>query len=177
MNKAIKRISLVALLAAFVLTSSAATAATTFKIAYVDLQEALLSIKEGKKVKKKLEGIAKKKKKELEKEQEAIKDLKTELEKQAALMKEEERRKKLVEFQTRVEEFQAAYLESQQDLAKKEQEMTRPIFNKMLSIVEEMAQEMGYDMIMEKGAVLYATSNSNLTDELIKRYNAKHKGK
>jgi outer membrane protein len=167
-------ISLAAILLALIVGASSALA--EFKLAYVDLQEALLSINEGKDVKSKLEKMATTKKKELETTQTELQTLKEELEKQGPMMKEDVRRKKLTEFQEKVATFQENLMNSQKELAAKEQEMTRPLLQKMISIVEEMAKELGYDMILEKGGVVYALSNVNLTDELIKRYNTKHKG-
>ena len=89
-------------------------------------------------------------------------------------MKDEVRRKKLLSFQERVEKFQQAYMESQKELASKEQELTAPILRKMMQISEEIAKDLGYDMILRREVMVYGQSNMDLTDELIKRYNKKH---
>lgn len=143
------------------------------KIGVVDFQEALQSVNDGKEVKRKLESLAKKKKEELENQQKELQTLKDELEKQAPLMKDDVKRKKAMEFQEKLATFQEAYLASQKELAAKESELGKPIIAKMVKIAEEIAKERGYDLILEKGGVVYAQSDMNLTDELIKRYNTK----
>jgi outer membrane protein len=160
---------------ALLLTSGAAFA--DFKVAYVDLQEAIGTVNEGKSIKKKLERAYEKKKKELEAAQDELVTLREELEKQGPMMKEDVRRKKLTDFQEKVAKFQEAYLGSQKELAGQEQELTKPMLQKMVKIIEEMAKDLGYDLVVERGAILYAQSNMDLTDELVKRYNTKHTSK
>ena len=45
----------------------------------------------------------------------------------------------------------------------------------MGKIIEQIAKEKNYDLVLERteSAVLYARENMDLTDELIKRYNGK----
>lgn len=167
----IKKTILVMFVLALLLPGSSVLAQP--KIAVVDFQEALQSVNDGKEVKRKLESLAKKKKEELENQQKDLQTLKDELEKQAPLMKDDVKRKKAMEFQEKLAVFQEAYLASQKELAAKESELGKPIIAKMVKIAEEIAKERGYDLILEKGGVVYAQSDMNLTDELIKRYNTK----
>jgi outer membrane protein len=142
------------------------------KIGYVDVQRAVMSVEEGKSVKKKLETFAKKKKEELEKAQDDLKTRKEELEKQASLMPDDLKRKKVTEFQQKVAEFQEAYLKSEKELATKQAELSKPILEKLEKIINALAKEQNYDVIVEKSAVLFAKNNFDLTDEIIGRYNS-----
>lgn len=149
-----------------------ATALAEQKIGYVDVQRAVMSVEDGKAVKKKLESFAKKKKDELEKAQNDLKTMKEELEKQASLLKDDVKRKKALEFQQKVAEFQESYLKSEKELASKQAELSKPILEKLEKIINAVAKEQNYDLILEKAAVLFAKGNLDLTDEIIGRYNA-----
>ena len=142
------------------------------KIGYVDVQRAVMSVEDGKAVKKKLESFAKKKKTELEKAQDELKAMKEDLEKQASLLKDDVKRKKALEFQQKVAEFQESYLKSEKELSSKQAELSKPILEKLEKIINAVAKEQNYDLIIEKAAVLFAKGNLDLTDEIIGRYNA-----
>ena len=150
----------------------ASTARAEVKVGYVDVQRAVMSVEDGKSVKKKLESFAKKKKTELEKAQDDLKKLKEELEKQAALLKDDVKRKKAMEFQQKVAEFQESYLQSEKELQTKQAELSKPILEKLEKIIAGIAKEQNYDLIVEKSAVLFAKSNFDLTDEVVGRYNS-----
>lgn len=150
---------------------SAPAAAQSPKIGYVDLQRALNEVDEGKKAKKRLEKEFEKKQSMLDKKQKEVKELKEQLD-SGMMLSEDAKRKKAVELQKQMAELQQLYMKMQRDLAKKEAEATQKIFKKMGAIVEKMAKEKGYDLILEKteSSILYAEDGMDLTDELIDRY-------
>ncbi|MGM0555035.1 MAG: OmpH family outer membrane protein [Myxococcota bacterium] len=150
---------------------SAPAEAQDAKIGYVDLQRALNEVDEGKKAKKRLEKEFEQKQSKLDKKQKQVKELKEQLD-SSMMLSEEAKQKKAVELQKQLAELQQLYMKMQRDLAKKEAEATQKIFKKMGAIVEDIAQEKDYDLILEKteSSVLYANDGMDLTDELIKRY-------
>ena len=153
----------------------AAPAWAQSKIAYVDLQRALLEVEDGKKAKAKLKKDFDKKQAELDRKQANVKKMKDDLEAGAMMMTEEAKRAKAMELQKQMYELQQLYLQLQGDLSQKEAEATRKIFDRMGAIIEKIGKEKGYDLILEKteSSVLYAKSGMDITSELIKRYNAK----
>lgn len=153
--------------------STSAFAQTT-KIAYVDLQRALLEVEDGKKAKARLKKEFDQKQKQLDQKQEAVKKMKEDLEAQAMMLSEDAKRQKAMELQKQMYELQQLYLELQGDLSKKEAEATKKIFDRMGKIIEDIGKEQKYDMILEKSesSVLYARDGMDITAELIKRYNA-----
>ena len=64
------------------------------------------------------------------------------------------------------------------NLQKRERELTKPLIDELRAIIEGMGKEKGYQLILEKneGAVLYAQSGSDLTEQVIEKFNAQHKG-
>ena len=144
------------------------------KVGYVDLQKALNEVSEGKKAKKKLKADFDKKQKALNAQQEELKKLKTDLEQNGMMLSDEAKRTKAMEFQKKMYELQQSYTTMQGELAQAEAKATKKIFDKMGVIINDIAKEKGYDLVLERteSAILFAKDDMDLTGELIKRYNA-----
>ncbi len=175
MNTFFKKFALTISTLLLVTTFASSAWAQSVKIAYVDLQRALLEVEDGKKAKNRLKKEFDQKQKQLDKKQEAVKKMKEDLEQQAMMLSEEAKRAKAMELQKQMYELQQLYLELQGDLSKKEAEATKEIFERMGKIIEKLGKEKGYDMILERteSSVLYAKPGLEITDEVIKRYNQK----
>lgn len=154
------------------LSASAAFAQT--KIAYVDLQRALLEVEDGKNAKAKLKKEFDAKQKELDKKQQQVVEMKETLESSAQMMTEQARQQKAMELQKKMYELQQLYMKLQGELSQKEAKATQKIFERMGSIIEKIGKEKSYDLILEKteSSVLYAPKAMDITNEVIKRYNA-----
>ena len=150
---------------------SSTAAAEDLKIGYVDLHEALNEIPEGKEAKKRLRQDYKAKQEKLNQKQKEVKKLKEELQSQSMALSDEAKRKKQKQLQKKMQELQQTYMELQRDLSKKEAKETKDIFEKMRSIVKEIAEEKNYDLVLEKSksSVLYGKEKMDLTGELIER--------
>ena len=57
------------------------------------------------------------------------------------------------------------------ELQQKQNELTKPIFRKTMSIIRRMATQEGFDMIVDKQAVPYVRSDLEVTDKIITLYN------
>jgi outer membrane protein len=111
---------------------------------------------------------------QLDQKQNQVVKLKEELESQGMMLSEAARREKGMQFQQAMGELQQLYMTLQQELAQKEAEATKRIFDKMRTIIAEIGKEQSYTMVLERteSAVLYDRDGLDLTDELIKRFNA-----
>ncbi len=165
-----------ALAVAAVLCPAVASAAD-LKIGYVDLQKALSEVEEGKAAKAVLKKDFDEKQKELDRKQEELKRMRADLDKQSVVMSDQARREKEEEFQRKAMETQGRFLELQKDLSGREREMTRGIFERMSVIIREIAEAEGFTMIFEKtdSGLLYAPPALDISNELIRKYNARHK--
>lgn len=152
---------------------------TGLRVAYVDLQKALQSVDAGKTAKSNLEKEVNAKRAELEKMQANLQKEAESFEKKAAIMNEATKMKTQGELQKKIADFQKSAAESQMDLQKKERELTKPLIDELRSIIEGIGKEKSYQLILEKneGAVLYAEAGSDLTEQVIERFNARRKGK
>jgi outer membrane protein len=159
--------------------SHAADATGAFKIAYVDVQEALSTVEAGKQAKSQLDKEMTAKRASLEKQQAALQKETEDFDKKVAVMNEAARGAKQAELQKKIAEFQKAFQESQMDLQKRERELTTPIIEELKVIIEGIGKAQSFQLVLEKsgGAVLYAQNGADLTKEVIEAFNARRKGK
>lgn len=168
--------TLVPVLAAlFSLTVGMATAVAQVKIGVVDLQLAISSTKDGKAAKETLEEMTKKKQKELDDKVESIKKMEENIQKQLPLLSEQGKKDMLEKYRKEMQELQQLYIDNQTALARKKAELLEPILKKMGQVIQDIALSDGYTVILDKGdvTVLYNAPAIDLTNEVIKKYNAK----
>lgn len=144
------------------------------KLGYVDLQRALNETEDGRKAKASLKKVFDQKQKELDEQQEDLKKAIEDLNKKRTLLPADKVREKEAELQERMQKVQQIYVRHQQDLAGKEQEATAKIFERMSRIIGKIATTENFTMVLDKNqsAVLFAKPHLDLTNELIRRYNA-----
>jgi len=151
-----------------------ATARAEQKIGYVDLQRALNEVDEGKAAKALLKKDFDEKQKQLDVKKNEFEKLQADFEKQAVVMSEQARKDKGQDLDRRARELQALFVNLQKDLSERERETTRGIFDKMSAIVREIAEADGFTIVLEKGSgIVYAPPSLELTNELIRKYNAR----
>lgn len=158
----------------FLLLFFAGAAQAEVKIAFVDLQRALLEVEEGKKAKATLEKMKTERQAELDKKQEELRALQKNFEAQKAFMKDDVRQAKEKEFREKLGQLQMTFAQLQKELAQEEAKLTKSIFERMARILAKMGEAEGFTMIFEKteSSILWAPRHLDLTNDLIRRYNA-----
>ena len=146
--------------------------AAEVKIGYIDLQKAIQETSAGKKARKELEKEYNAKKDELQKKDASIKKMQEDLEKKKSVLTDEVRQQKAAELQQEIMKFQQFYQQTQMGMQKKEQELTKPVLEKLQGIVEKVAKDGGYTVILEKSeqSVLWAKKDIDLTDTVVKAF-------
>jgi outer membrane protein len=160
------------LLAAVLVLASSTAFAEEMKLGFVDMQRALNETEDGRKAKADLKKVFDQKQKELDEQQTAIKKDIDDLEKKRTLLPADKVREKEAELQSRMQKVQQTYLRHQQDLSTKEQAATGKIFERMNRIIAKIAVSENMTMIFDKAALVFAKPHLDLTNELIRRYNA-----
>lgn len=157
---------------------SLGASASEVKLGTVDMQKAIQNVEAGKKAKSTLEKEITSKKKEIDTEQAAVEKMFNEFKKQSLVMNEEARAKKEGEIRERGAKLQEAKYKAQQDLQRREQELTEPIVTKIRALITEVAKQKGYQMVLEKNenTVLYSQEKDDLTSEIITAFNKQNKG-
>jgi outer membrane protein len=153
----------------------APAAAAEPKLAYVDLQRALNEVEEGKVAKANLKREFDQKQKMLDEKKAEFDKLRGELEKQAVVMSEEARKERQADLERKGMELQGLFVQLQKELSEREREATRGIFDRMHAIVREIADAEGVAMVVQSAALVFAQPSLDITNELVRKYNAKHK--
>jgi len=151
--------------------------AAELKVAYVDIQRAVNESNAGKEAKKaitkdveKFQHIAADKQKELQ-------TLKESLDKQALMLTPDARANKEKEYQNKLREFQRWGEDTQNEVNQKRMEMERNISVALIKVIQKIGADEGYTVILEKNEsiVLYASKTIDITDRVIKAYDAQKK--
>ncbi len=166
---------IVALLAASLLATPALAA--DVKIGYVDLQKALNTSEAGKAAKDRITKKVKEYEGTIDSRQKELKKLKDDLEKQGMLLSEEARGAKERDYQQKVKEFQRFTKDIQEELQQKDADFTKQILEELFKVIKEVGEKEGYTLILEQSesSILYADEKVNLTDKVIKSFDAKKK--
>ena len=144
------------------------------KVGYVDLQRAIEGTSTGKKARAELEKEFKAKKKDLEKKEKDLKKMTEDFEKKKLVLSDDVKRRKEVELQQEILKFRKLVQESELNIRKREQQLTKPIVEKLQKAVAEVAKTKKVGMVLNQNknfrTVLWASDEVDLTDEVIKRY-------
>jgi outer membrane protein len=151
----------------------AAVRAAEVKLGYVDLQRALEEIEEGKGAKAQLKKEFDEKQKQLDQRTDEVKRLDADFQKQSLVMAPDAKAAKAAEIDRKKVEVQQFFVGLQQELANREREVTRGIFDKMIGMVRELAEAESFTMVLDRNTVLYAPASLDVTNELVRKYNSR----
>lgn len=157
------------------LLSAAPAAADELKIGYVDFQRALNEVEEGKVAKASLKRDFDDKQKQLDRDKAELERLQAEFEKQAGVMSDEAKRDRAMDIDRRMREAQGKAMGFQKDLSDREREVTRAIFDKMLTLTREIADADGLTYVLDRNSLLVAPPAGDITNELVRKYNERFK--
>jgi len=172
-----RTIALAAALAVALLAPRAVRAAE-LKIGYVNLQQAVNEVDEGKTAKAALKKEFDQKQKVLDEKQAELKKFKEDLDKQSVVMSDEAKREKQTEFDRKLMETQGLFVQMQKELSEREREMMKGIFEKMEVVIREIADAEGFPFVFEQqnAGLIVAPKQFDLTAELVRKYNVRYKG-
>ncbi len=168
----------IAALLAAALALLPAAARGDVKLAFVDMKRALNEVDEGKVAKAQLKKDFDEKQRRLDERQTELKRLKADFDKQSVVMSEQARRDRQAELDRKLMETQQVFVQMQKELSEREQEVTGGIFKKMSQIIQEIAETEGFTMVFdrENSGLVYAPVSLDVTNELIRKFNARHGG-
>lgn len=160
-----------------VLLLSSPLCAAEAKIGFIDLQAALNKCEAGQAAKEKIGGKVKEYEGVIDQRQKELKKLKDDLEKQALLLSEDARGAKERDYQQKLKDFQRFTKDIQEELQERDAEFTKSILTDMTKIIAEVGAKDGFTVILEKteSAILYADDKIDLTERIIKAYDASRK--
>ncbi|HJU27767.1 MAG TPA: OmpH family outer membrane protein [Candidatus Binataceae bacterium] len=142
------------------------------RLAYVDIQRALNECRAGRDAKVKFRGRVERLQSQLESEQKNVERLKQELETKGALMQPDQRQNLEDDYSKKLRQFQDDYKNSRDELQQRDNEITGAIVRDLAMVVREVSEKDGYTMVMEKGSLLWAAPSIDITDQVIRAYDA-----
>ena len=151
---------------------AAAPAPSTLKIGYIDVQRVLARSAAGMAAREQLEKERAGIQKEMDGRRQELEKLRDEIEKKGPLMTADARRDKQEQFDRKRRDAARAADDFQKELEKREATLLQKVLAEMGGIIERVGKEKNYFMIVEKrnAGVLYATTDADLTDEVIRAY-------
>jgi outer membrane protein len=152
---------------AFILSLlSPSLAAAEVKIAVVDMADIIFNSAEGKKAQETIKRKGQELGKDLERRREEFGKQVEEYQKQAPVMKEDARKKKEEEFGKKQAELQQKVGSSQQELAKLEEKELKPLYEKFSKLVDAIAKENKYTVVLDKRVVIGFDPSVDITDKV-----------
>ena len=143
------------------------------KIGFIDIQRAISESHAGKKARERFQAQVKKAEGDLLKEKSEVERLKSELDKKAQLLKEDEKRNMELDLQKRYVNYQRAMQDYQQELRMRENEMTGDILKELEKIVNEVGKAEKFTLILERSQILYSDQGIDITNKVIELYNGR----
>src|SRR5258708_22535862 len=144
------------------------------KFAFVDVQRALNECDAGKKAKAEFQGRVTSLEGRLQRQQNEVQALKDEIEKKGMLMNQDERQSKQDQYVAKLKNFERDYKDSKDELQAKDNEMTAKIVHDLAQVIRALGERDNHTMVMEKGSILWGAPNIDITDQVIRNYNAMH---
>ena len=160
------------LIFAWVVSSNAADVA---KIGVIDIKRVLDNSNAGKAAQAELNKQGKTMQGELEKRKAEIEEIQKNIERQAAVMSKEAREQKKRDLQIKLYDFKNLEKKYRSELRTSERKKSIKIQKEVLSIAREIGKKEGYLIIIDKGVAIYVPKALDLTDKVIKEYNAGYK--
>src|SRR3954468_12739847 len=141
------------------------------KIGYVDVQRAVQEVEEGKAARNRLQAELAQKRTDLEKRRADLEKMRAEYDKQAPVLSDDAKRQRQEQLQKAFVDAQTAAGQMQEELSGKEQEAMQTISKRLLQVVAEVSDKESFIFVLDKAALLYAPAASDITNEVVRRYN------
>jgi outer membrane protein len=149
-----------------------ASAQTELKIGYVNAVKVIEEAPQGEAALKKLEAEFNPRDKKIVEMQNRIKDLEQEMEKNALVMKESDRRDKEYEISTLKRDLRRATQEFREDYNLRRNEELAALQKIVQKVIVEFAKQENYDLIVHEG-VIHAGPKVDITDKILKKLGKK----
>lgn len=147
-------------------------AAALGKIGYIDVQRVLARSAAGVAAREQLEKERAGIQREMDGRRQELEKLRDEIEKKGPLMTAEARREKQEQFERKRRDAARAADDFQKELEKKEATLLQKVLQEVGGVIEKLGKERNFYLIVEKrnAGVLYAATDADLTDEVIRAY-------
>ncbi|MBF0430604.1 MAG: OmpH family outer membrane protein [Fibrobacteria bacterium] len=146
--------------------------AAQLKIAHVDSKIVFDGYKETKTAQKEYDSQVSKWEQEAAQMQKDLTEMKERLDKQSLMLSAEKKKEleaKFLQKQTEYQQFVQKIYGREGDLFKKNEEFSGPIIKKIKKVIQEVAKQEGYDLVLDRasGSVVYWKPDNDLTQKVL----------
>ncbi len=146
------------------------------KVGIIHIQRAIVECEEGKKAAEKLQGQFTGRRNELQAMQAEIEKLQKQLRDQEKALSDEARANLVRQIETKTKEFTRKNEDATNDFQQAEGQVINDIGQRIMKVLDEYARKNGYHVVLDvssqQSPVLWASSAVDMTDDIIKLYNA-----
>lgn len=145
------------------------------KIGYVDSETIIRQLPEAQEVQRRIDLLIQQWQSEIQKMQEEWKTKREEYERRKLILTDEVRaqmEKELAELDKKIADFQTQKFGPEGELYRRQDELIRPIQNRIFNAIKEVAIEEGYDFVFDKSGeilLLYANEKYDLTQKVLSK--------
>lgn len=155
-----------------VLSLVAVTAHAELKIGYVNTVKVIEEAPQGEAALKKLEAEFSPRDKKIVEMQNRVKELEQDIEKNALVLKDADRRAKEYEISTLRRDLRRATQEFREDYNLRRNEELAALQKIVHKAIVEISRQEGYDLVMHEG-VIHASPKTDITDKILKKLGKK----
>lgn len=151
--------------------ASWATPARAEGVAVVDLQGAVMQTEDGMRAQATLKKLFDRRQQDLDAKQTQMQRMRQDIERQAKVLSREAIARRMESWQRDMLQLQSTFVDYNKELQKKQGELTQPIVKRMVGIIERLARQQSYDVVIDRAAAPYARGDLDLTDRVVQMYN------
>lgn len=143
------------------------------QIAVVDFERAVNETEEGKRAQDRLDTMYSDRKKEIERMRDELMAEMEDYKSRSMILSDEAREETEARLLEKQQGFEQTYMSYQTEMQQTYMTLLQDLDDKMRKMSRTIAEEQGYDLVIDKAAVVYAGGDTvDMTDTLITRYNA-----
>lgn len=143
------------------------------KIGFINLQEIMQNSSAGKKAADDFKKFYEKETQEIKATENQLKKMKEELEKQGSIMTQSSRSEKEAAYQKKMRDYQLLVNDTNEELKKRDQEMTQKLMPGIIKIVRSIAEREKYTLVIDVATmpIPYYAKESDFSSRVIEEFN------
>jgi outer membrane protein len=143
------------------------------KIGFINLQEIMQDSNAGKKAAEDFKKFYEKETQEIKSVEKELKKMKEDLEKQSSIMTQSSRNEKEAAYQKKMRDYQLLVNDTNEELRKRDQEMTQKLMPGIIKIVRSIAEKEKYTLVIDVATmpIPYYAKEGDISNRVIEEYN------
>jgi len=143
------------------------------KIGFINLQEIMQTSNAGKKAADEFKRFYEKETQEIKSMENQLKKMKDELEKQGSVLTQSSRSEKEAAYQKKMRDYQLLVNDTNEELKKRDQEMTQKLMPGIIKIVRSIAEREKYTLVIDVATmpIPYYAKENDFSNKVIEEFN------